>query len=91
MDGQTYEVDLRDEHAADLRATFQRYIDAGRPIGRTVMSRRSSGRVTRPRRDTTTGHARNTASIREWARAHGHEISDRGRIPAKVLQAYEKS
>jgi hypothetical protein len=31
--------------------------------------------------------ARN-ASIREWARQHGHEVAVRGRIPASVLDAY---
>ncbi|MBQ9918656.1 MAG: Lsr2 family protein, partial [Microbacterium sp.] len=28
------------------------------------------------------------AAVREWARANGHTVSDRGRIPASVLEAY---
>jgi hypothetical protein len=28
-------------------------------------------------------------AIREWARAHGHTVSDRGRIPAKIIADYE--
>jgi hypothetical protein len=31
-----------------------------------------------------------TAAVREWARQNGHEISDRGRIPNSVLEAYEQ-
>jgi hypothetical protein len=29
--------------------------------------------------------------IREWARQHGHKVADRGRIAAKVIEAYEKA
>jgi hypothetical protein len=29
--------------------------------------------------------------IREWARTNGHPVSDRGRIPATILEAYEKA
>jgi hypothetical protein len=31
------------------------------------------------------------AIIRSWARANGHAISDRGRVPAAVLAAYKSS
>ncbi|MDR2281383.1 MAG: Lsr2 family protein, partial [Gordonia sp. (in: high G+C Gram-positive bacteria)] len=33
--------------------------------------------------------AANTRVIREWANANGFTVSDRGRIPADVLAAYE--
>ena len=29
-------------------------------------------------------------AIREWARKRGMKVSDRGRIPAEVLEAYHK-
>jgi hypothetical protein len=29
-----------------------------------------------------------TAEVRAWARANGHQVSDRGRIPAGVVAAY---
>jgi hypothetical protein len=38
----------------------------------------------------TTDRERNTA-IREWARQHGHKVADRGRIPANVIEAYDKA
>jgi hypothetical protein len=28
-------------------------------------------------------------AIRDWARKNGHAVSDRGRIPASVVDAYE--
>jgi len=30
-----------------------------------------------------------TTAIRDWAREHGHKVSDRGRIPKSVLEAYQ--
>jgi len=32
-----------------------------------------------------------TTAIRGWAGEHGHKVADRGRIPANVIQAYEKA
>jgi hypothetical protein len=29
------------------------------------------------------------SAIRDWARRNGHQVSDRGRIPASVVSAYE--
>lgn len=34
--------------------------------------------------------APSSAEIRTWARANGHAVSDRGRIPAAVLDAYDR-
>jgi hypothetical protein len=87
LDGQTYELDLSDEHAAELRSALQRYIVAGRRVGRESRARLAGG-GTRPRPPAGAGQRRDTAAIREWARSHGHQISDRGRIPADVLEAY---
>src|SRR5713226_6267992 len=45
-----------------------------------------------------TGHARRartgpgrerSAEIRAWARQRGHKVSERGRIPATIIQEYE--
>ncbi|ACU36377.1 AAA family ATPase [Actinosynnema mirum] len=33
--------------------------------------------------------ATNLAAVREWARANGRQVADRGRIPADVVEAYE--
>ena len=35
--------------------------------------------------------ALDTAAVREWARAHGYAVSDRGRIPRRVLDAFTAS
>ncbi|MET8427423.1 histone-like nucleoid-structuring protein Lsr2, partial [Nocardia sp. NPDC004860] len=30
-------------------------------------------------------------AIREWARAQGHQVSSRGRIPAEIVDAYQRA
>ena len=88
LDGQTYEIDLDAEHAGELRSTLQRYIAAARRIGEQPAAPATTGRA-RPRRSAATTQRNDTAAIRAWARDQGHPVSDRGRIPAAVRQAYE--
>jgi hypothetical protein len=76
LDGVSYEIDLNKDNADSLRADFKRYTDAGRKIGR-----QSSGRPAARRED--------TSDIRAWAKANGHEVNERGRIPAAVTEAYQ--
>lgn len=40
------------------------------------------------RKATTKNPSADTKAIREWARANGYDVSDRGRIPADVMDAY---
>lgn len=82
LDGTTYEIDLAAANAAKLRDALAPYIDAGRRVRRAGGTRRPS-RTASPK-----GEA---AAIREWARAHGHEVSAKGRIPQDVRAQYEQS
>jgi hypothetical protein len=90
LDGQIYEIDLDADHAGELRSTLQRYIDAGRRTGEQRTTPATTDRA-RPRRSAGTTQRTDPAAVRAWARAHGHLISDRGRIPTAVLQAYESA
>lgn len=83
LDGIAYEIDLSDENAAALRDAFAPFVAAGRSVSRTA-----SRGTTAPRGRRRTP-ARDVSEIREWARANGHTISERGRIPGNVLEAYE--
>lgn len=82
LDGVTYEIDLSDDNAAALRDAVAPYIGAGR----RVSGRRSTTSASSSRSNST-----ELARIREWARANGHEVSDRGRISQKVRDAYAKA
>ncbi|MFF0146174.1 Lsr2 protein [Amycolatopsis sulphurea] len=88
LDGVDYEIDLSDENANDLRDALYRYTESGRRVGgrkrRAAGSRASTGESLTEKRQ------RNQA-IREWGRANGFTgLSDRGRVPNEVIEAYEK-
>ena len=91
LDGTSYEIDLSGEHANALREALAPYIVAARKAGgsggngRRGGGRRGSGGSSSP---AGSGRQR-TQAIREWAREQGMEVNDRGRIPSKVVQAYE--
>jgi hypothetical protein len=82
LDGTSYEIDLSRANAKKLRDGLSNYVAHARRAGRV---RASDGRRAR-------GSARSdreqTQAIREWARRNGHKVSDRGRVPASVLEAY---
>jgi Lsr2 len=89
LDGRAYELDLTDENSAKLHDALSQYVNAARKIGGR---RRSGPRPGRAIKSTspTTGYNRETLkSIREWAKRNGHNVSNRGRLPADVLQAWE--
>jgi hypothetical protein len=75
LDGVTYEIDLTTEHAAELRAAIEPWSAKGRRVTNTRKSVRRS--------------QDNAKAIREWARANGYEVSERGRIAATIREAYE--
>jgi len=75
LDGVTYEIDLNANHASELRAAFSPFVEAGR---RTT-SRKGAARP-RSKGD--------VAKIRAWAQENNYEVSSRGRIPAKIREAF---
>jgi Lsr2 len=87
LDGENYTIDLTDQSAAELRETLGRYIAAGRLVGRPTRTAHIA--PARPRAgQSARADGQDAAAIRQWARAHGHRISDRGPIPVTVRQAY---
>jgi hypothetical protein len=76
--GKSYEIDLGTKNAAAFRRAVARYVEAARPIrnGRGV-------RITR------TAIGADARTVKEWARANGYEVSDRGRVPAHIREAFD--
>ncbi|XVV08047.1 histone-like nucleoid-structuring protein Lsr2 [Actinosynnema sp. CA-248983] len=86
LDGVTYEIDLRPENAARLRNSLADFVASARKTG----GRAKRGTATGTRRVVAEARTKEqTKAIREWARSNGHELSDRGRIPAHVIEAFE--
>jgi len=81
LDGSAYEIDLTSAHAADLRSALAPYVSSGRRTQRGTTGRPAAAGK-RPSRNP------ETASIRSWAGENGYKLSERGRIPADVIEAY---
>ncbi|GED98854.1 histone-like nucleoid-structuring protein Lsr2 [Gordonia crocea] len=77
IDGRSYEFDTSPKNAAAFRDSLAKYIAAARPV--RAGGRRQSG-----------GRGKfETQKIRDWANANGYTVSDRGRIPGHIVEAYE--
>jgi len=86
--GTNYEIDLGRRNASAFDKTMRPYVDAARKVTTARGGRRGSSDGRRTSRRSSAGQL---ASIREWARAEGYSVSDRGRISANVMAAYEKA
>ena len=86
--GTNYEIDLGRRNASAFDKTMRPYVDAARKVTTARGGRRGSSDGRRTSRRSSAGQL---ASIREWARAEGYSVSDRGRISANVMEAYEKA
>lgn len=83
LDGVAYEIDLTDDNAAALREALAPYLSAGRSISSArAVSSGSAGKRRRPGQQ-------DYSAIREWAKANGFSVSERGRVPASVIKAYD--
>lgn len=81
VDGVNYEIDLNEKHAAELRADFDKWIANARRVGGRRARRTGGGRG---------AGTSEAALIRAWARENGYEVSERGRVPAEIREAYEQ-
>ena len=84
LDGTSYEIDLNDANATKMREALAPYVAHARKVTGSRGGRRSSGRSAAG-----PGNGPTPKEIREWARENGHEVPDRGRIPAEVREAYD--
>ena len=76
LDGLSYEIDVNEENAAKLRDDFAVWTAHATRVG----GRRRSG--------ASSSQGEDLDAIRSWARANGFQVADRGRISAKVKEAY---
>ncbi|MET7458691.1 Lsr2 family protein [Streptomyces sp. NPDC005574] len=82
LDGVRYDIDLTPESYDKLYDALAPFLHAGRKIGRqkvTQLTRKAPGGGT------------SAETVRAWARDQGLEVSDRGRVPATVREAYERA
>ncbi|WP_063754697.1 histone-like nucleoid-structuring protein Lsr2 [Streptomyces sp. NRRL F-2580] len=84
IDGTLYEIDLTDANADTLRELLAPYKGAAR---RVEHHQAQAGRpAARP--SAREGDALDAKAVRAWAKTQGYTLSNRGRIPLDVQQAY---
>jgi Lsr2 len=78
FEGSDYEIDLNAKNAAKFSKQLAPYLEYARRAGRA-----------QPRRPGRTAAGRQrSGDIRAWANEHGVAVSERGRIPASVVEQY---
>jgi len=81
LDGSAYEIDLSTKNAKKLRDGVAAYVGAARKVGRAGKRARTSGGAA-------TADREQNQAIREWAKKKGLKVSERGRIPATIVEQY---
>ena len=81
--GTQYEIDLSKKNEEKFIKALKPFTSKAR---KTRGSRRSSAKAAVAKTD-----KNQLQAIREWARANGHKVSDRGRVSQEVQDAYNSS
>jgi hypothetical protein len=87
LDGVNYTIDLSEKNAGKLRKALDAYLSVATRVGRS-----GGADVRGARRGVVAGTGRasrdQNQAIREWANKNGYEVSERGRIPSSIVEAY---
>jgi hypothetical protein len=84
IDGASYEIDLSAKNAQQLREAVSPYLGAARKAGRVAAARNARGRSG----GSASVDREQNQAIREWAKKKGLNVSERGRIPAEIVERY---
>src|SRR5262245_39477210 len=79
ISGAEYEIDLSKKNAAAFRRKLAPFVDHARKVGRGPHRQPGRSAASRDR----------SSGIRAWAKERGIVVSDRGRIPASVVEQYK--
>ena len=86
LDGVNYTIDLSEKNAGKLRKALDPFLNAATRVGRSTapspVRRNGASAGGRASRD-------ENQAIREWANKNGHPVSERGRIPSHIVEAYQ--
>ena len=81
FDGAAYEIDLGKRNKRALESALRPYLDVARKVRGGPTRRRSDGGSRSVKRD--------LGAVRTWAVENGFSVSNRGRISAAVLEAFD--
>lgn len=79
LDGASFEIDLSESNMAAVRSVLEPLVEKATRVDGKRKARRPS---------TATPSNSEASKVREWARANGFEIGNRGRISSEVTEAF---
>ena len=82
IDGSSFEIDLNEAHAEDLREVLAPFISVARRQGGRAPARSSA-----PAKPRSSGDV-DPKAVRSWAEANGVSVNARGRLKAEVIEQY---
>ena len=90
LDGSSYEIDLSNKNAKELRETLQRFVDVARR--RPGGGKRKATATPRQAPTTATVDREQLRAIREWwnKKPNVKKVSNRGRIPQDVVDKFRE-
>jgi hypothetical protein len=76
-----YEIDLTPEERKKLEEALKPYLKVSRKAGKPApVTKRVVPKTTPEERE----------KIRAWGKANGYEVADQGRVPKKVMEAFDE-
>lgn len=84
FEGVNYTIDLSEKNVGKLRKALDPFLAAATRVGRTGGIGRTTVRTAAPTR----ANRDQNQAIREWAVKNGYEVSERGRIPSSIVEAF---
>ncbi len=83
LDGQSYEIDLSEDNAVNLREALAVYVGNARKSGRSTVKKTGGGRPgPKKERDA------DPREVRLWAKEQGIEVPSRGRLPQEIVDKF---
>ncbi|EXG81444.1 histone-like nucleoid-structuring protein Lsr2 [Cryptosporangium arvum] len=86
LDGANYEIDLSTTNATAFRESLAKYVESARKAGRGGTGK--TGRAAGPAKPSPSADRAQNQAIRDWAKRNGLQVSERGRIPAEIIEKY---
>jgi hypothetical protein len=88
VDGTEFEIDLGPKNAKEFRKQLGYWTEHATRVGGKAKKSTGAGRASKtvPARDRL-----QTKAIRDWANQNGFTVSERGRIPREVEEAYNSA
>lgn len=83
--GAHYQIDLSSANTAKFDKALKPFITAAEKVDGAA---RPQGRKAE-KKSRTASPKEHLAAVRDWARESGYEVSERGRIKAEIVQAYQ--